>query len=485
MIMQKSTRPHFYLFWVCVYAAILLTNMLFLSFDDDILWHYKLGEEVMTTLAVTTKDTFSWQEGLSWVNYEWLFDALIYLVIRYTDLIGFTLLYGLNAFLLLFGGAFFSKAKSRMLYVGCASLMYLFTPSNHGNRPGEFSIWLIVLAVYLFKSEVVVKKKCLWLFLLGILVANFHGGSFLTATVFGMILAILDWVWDIREKIWDWKEVLIRFLPIVAFLAGTVLNPAGVWMHYVSVRLPFMESTKMINEWQQTAFGYVNGFFFVLCILVFGYQVGKRGFERSLCKDIALFCAAAILGLTSGRGCIIYLFLWLIFGFRYFEEAVFDFLPWVKPFRMRPAAIVMVCFVLFFAPTCLAKYPTGLTFEEYALDGYASETAEKLKELEGEPVFNGYNEGNFLLFQGVKCFIDSRQSPYTKEFGNGSLDTFLEVIQGDMSLSSLENYFVEQGFTYVYSNEDFRLHWCFEESDAFEVYYENEETLEKIYKVVR
>lgn len=482
--MGKSKRTHFYLFWFCVYMAILFTNMLYLEFDSDILWHYKLGEEILQTGVVSTFDTFSWQPGLRWVNYEWLYDVLLYLIVHYTDLFGFTVIFSLNVFLFLFGGAFFSKAKSKLLFVICASAMYWFTPTNHGNRPGEFSIWFLVLAVYLFRSSLTLKKKCLCMFGLGVLVANFHGGSIVTIAILWLILVVLDIIWDVREKIFKVLPAVVRSMPLMFFLAGTVINPAGFFMHYVSIKVPFAESTKHIEEWQQTEFNYLIGFLFIVHILVFGYQIGKRGFERELCKDVGLFCAAAMLGITAYRGCAVYLFLWVIYGYKYLEDAVFDFFPNIRPFKMRPSAIVMAVFVVLFGPTCVVTYPEDRTFEAYAMEGYANETADVLKGLGEIKLFNGYSEGNFLLFRDVKCFLDSRQSPYMSEVGNGSLDELLACTGENFSLKKFEDYFIETGFGYVYSHDAYTFQWCFEESELFELYYENMETGEKIYKVI-
>ena len=71
----------------CMCLAFTLFSII--SFDNDMLWHLKLGEEFLNIGLPTDIDTFSWQNGLKWTSQEWLYDLLIYIIVKYANLIGF------------------------------------------------------------------------------------------------------------------------------------------------------------------------------------------------------------------------------------------------------------------------------------------------------------------------------------------------------------------------------------------------------------
>lgn len=481
--MKKIQYSHFYLFCLCIFMMFPIVNLLYGKFDDDLLWHIKLGEEILRTGKVSTVDTFSWQEGLTWINHEWLYDVFIYLVVHYMGIIGFTGVYVLKAFFLLFGGAFLSKAKRKGIYVLLATVLFFFTPSNQGNRPSEFSIWIIILSVYLFRSDINVKKRCVYLFLIGILLANFHGGCIVTVLAFALIITGVNIAMDIKERIFTLKKSVSYFIPVIVYAVGSLMNPSGIKLLYVGLRTPFLETSKYIQEWQQTEFNYLTAFFFMLFVLTFGYKLGKEGYTRNLCVDVALLCAAGILGMTSVRGCMVYLYMWLIYGYRYFEQAVFEFLPDIKSLTITANRFVTIILVLLVGPLYVMNFPETLDFNEYVMSLHSADVVEELQNISGEKIFHGYNDGNFLIYLGIPCFIDSRQFPYTRELGNSSLDKFVDIVYTERNLGELENYVIEEGFSYVYVSDSFPNEWFFAYSDLFQLVFEDVETKEKIYKV--
>ena len=92
-------------------------------------------------------------------------------------------------------------------------------------------------------------------------------------------------------------------------------------------------------------------------------------------------------------------------------------------------------------------------------------------DIEDMHLYNGYNYGSYLLYQGIEVFIDSRaEQPYSPEFNENVtvFDDYAEVNYGSMSYMELfEKYDINYVLVYVDSIENTYLS---EDEGAEELY---------------
>ena len=94
-------------------------------------------------------------------------------------------------------------------------------------------------------------------------------------------------------------------------------------------------------------------------------------------------------------------------------------------------------------------------------------------DIEDMRLYNGYNYGSYLMYQGIEVFIDSRAEPYSPEFNEEVtiFDDYAEVNYGSMSYMELfEKYDINYALVYVDSLENTYL----AEDDGVEELYSDE-----------
>jgi len=156
-------------------------------FDLDIWLHLKTGEIIFQNKAIPGQDIFSFTiAGKRWVDHEWLFQVMVYLVNLRWHADGIIFLQTLiisMAFLVLF----FIAYKSTGSYFISSLLLILSLNSaitRFNIRPEIFSLLLFSLYLYILFYQV--RTIWLWLLLpLQILWVNLHGFFFL-----GVILVL-------------------------------------------------------------------------------------------------------------------------------------------------------------------------------------------------------------------------------------------------------------------------------------------------------
>ncbi len=450
------------------YITYALYCMAFFSFalsfsfcrDVDLLWHIKLGEEIFANKCVSLYDSFSWQRGLIWYQQEWLFDCFIYLVSLLPDLC-FELLFVINSTLMILLGMWYSKPSSKMCYTLFGILVFAFVPANHGNRPSEFSVWIVLGILFVLMGSLSVLKKCLLLFLFGVLIANFHAACILPLFGFGVILFISEIILCMRGM--GEKKRLIEIpLSYVAFVIGSFVGPCGIKLYSHLMVNTGTRTTQYISEWLPWKPGVV-GFLIVvvsLAALFFSFPV--------IWKDAKqfrfLFVWLGGLGLTfmhGGKGGIFLILFSLFFLYPYLELLVNYCIPDIACLRTYG-------FILFFFISIGYAFifggreytPFYVQSDNYIPGPVITELKRGYEE-KGEDfrVFNAYLAGNFLIWHDIPCFIDSRQVPYVSESeGGGSVDDYFELLYtSSFSPSVYDRFFDKYDFTYVLETTELNI----------------------------
>lgn len=316
---------HLIVFSICVFLA---SFMVFDgAIDYDVLWHLKQGE-VYLEHGVNTNDYLSWQSGLTWTTAEWLYEVLIYLITKYTGAIGFTVLLALSTYQI-YGWALKKNGTSHpFIFLIILGITFMF-PKNIYNRPGEFQILFATIVIYWALYD----RNKLWLkqIIAGLFLANFHGGQVVTLLA---TLGIIDFVTLIHLVVVDDsfikendKKILkdITSQIILMFLAS-LINPMGIEMYTVGMKVPKMYSTQFIDEWQTWNIGIASGILILLTIIAIQTSQRFRKFNWRTLNILAIISAYTILSIRTQRLAGYLQAFIILFGYNY----IIEFFEWVQ-----------------------------------------------------------------------------------------------------------------------------------------------------------
>ena len=506
-------------FSICLFMAVFM--VIDSGIDYDVVWHIKQGE-IYASHGVTTTDYLSWQPGLKWTTAEWLYEVLIYWFVKYSGVIGFTALLALSTYSIYGWALKRSKYNHPFIYFLLFGVTFLF-PKNIYNRPGEFQIIIQILMIYwvLYKRDKLYIKSII----IGLFLANFHGGQVVTMLA---AIGIITVVTEVHQIISDQADVkkqdigLVKqdIVSMILMFLQSLINPMGIEMYIVGMKVPGMYSTKFITEWQVWDIDYASGVVILLVIIAIATQNRFKRFDLNTLNIVALISAFTILSVKTQRLAGYLQALIIIFGYDYIVE----FYEWLlskieqqqihkiseklksgmplginedewkiyqssladklnrlmlkttrteaKQSILGDAAIHtetdektaserqkivyqvlcigIVQFNLIYLISSCQEYKTfgdlvdknteyQIEIAEYMLDNNISDN-----------VYTGYTTGDWLIWNGLKSFIDSRQQPFTKEISNNeSLDDTIKAVQGPDVFNDIQTVFDKYDIKYV------------------------------------
>lgn len=458
--------------------------------DSDILWHYKLGEEIVKQHAITLNNNFTFLEGTEWIPQEWLYETLIYGIISVAGLTGFFGLCFINSVIMWYVT---SRNKSNLILFSIISMVLIYaTPRNAGNRPSEFSIYFLLIIIYLYNKDMNNIKKLIYL-LLGVLVANFHGGVILVITAIWFIMIANDVFndWHDKEKI-NIKYYVNKLLEILIFLGATLINPSGIKLLNTIVKVPNLDTTKYITEWKPAEVDYLLGVLLIAIVISFGYYIGKYGIKRKELQLILINLALLILSLHSRKAFILFDIIWMMYGYKYLEIILHDIFSEEVNRHIRlnkflkatiPAGILIIAVISI----------ETISIKENDFDNYVNsfrdeEIINKLKDeyTDDTKILASYSNGNYLIYNDMQCFVDSRQWPYAKELGNSeALDEIVYVINNLQDREYIEDFIDKYTFDYIWTDSLLDLNSYLEDTEEYELIVDNENSKEKLWKRIK
>lgn len=352
--------------------------------DPDMFWHLATGRYVVQHRAVPTTDVFSWygrERHSRWVSQEWLFGVAAWAVY---SLGGFRLLYAVTA---AFGGALFLLAYAlalrrcgkRIPSLLIAAVATLGTLPNVAARPQMVTYCLLLVVALMLEHK-------LWYWTLPIVLVgvNLHGGVWPLYVLLAAFYALPE------------TPLLVGLTAACAFLTpngiGTVLYPLAA-----TVSPP-----RAISEFQPTALA-ANP---VNLVVYLGVVVLAWG-QRIKARDAVFALAFTMLSLTAIRHTALFYVLVIPMLAPYLAARYVEGAP---PERRRVLGGVLVGAL----SVCVAVL--GFTAATARLDvhrGYPRMAVAYLKGRPGVRLFNVWQDGGYLIFNGVEPLIDGRGDPFT------------------------------------------------------------------------
>lgn len=419
MITASRTYAAFILAFalLCFGLALFVPAMLN---DGDTFLHIAAGAWMLDHHRVATTDPFSLTAaGQPWAAHEWLAEVVMALAYRIGHWPGLLLPFAAAAAASVF---LLGHATRRWLDPVPAALlvfaaMYMLVPRFLA-RPHLFALPIMVAwAMIVLTARSRDRAPPLAAALLMVPWVNLHG-SFLVGPAFAAAAAVEAWVSAPGRRIQvarDWGIFLL------ATVAATFATPQGVAGLLLPLHLVAMPALQKISEWMPVNFAESPPIMLVLLgMLYFGLAYGPR-----LPKlRVALVAVLVYQALLHNRNQILF----GVFGLLVLAEPLGRYFRRGEPEPQTPQPtfrIPAIAWALWFtaaAALFVVRIERPVLIGDTATRPVTA-LASLPQGLAAQPVLNSYAFGSYLIFRGIRPYIDGRVELY----GNAYLQRYIDM----------------------------------------------------------
>jgi hypothetical protein len=386
--------------------------------DADTYWHLAAGDWMLTHREVLHRDVFSHTYSGEWETHEWLSEIIMALAYRAGGWNGIVLLFG--AAMALTAGLLGRELSRSLSGLSLAVILIVaggcIAPSML-TRPHILMLpILVVWTAGLMKAREAGKAPPLAMALLVVLWANLHGSyvfAFVLAGLFGLEALAAAAREDRLKVVRDWG--LFGALTLLAAMT----TPHGVSGLIYPIKLMSMTTLPAINEWRSMDFSRPGAFEAALIATLFvGFSRGVKVAPLRL----ALLLLLLHMTLQHARHQMVLAIVAPLLMAQPFAAALGQ-TPAAAAWRARTAIAVFLALAI---PLSAVRLLMPLERHD---DGPTPMTAlaHVPAAIAARPVLNDYSFGGYLIFKGVKPFIDGRSDMY----GDAFFKEFLKANSGN------------------------------------------------------
>lgn len=455
-----------------------------LKLDNDFYFLYPTGEYIINN-GFPVKDFLSMHAGMDIIVQQWLVDVVFYALYSAFGKAG------IIGFLYLCYAAFATVTYKLCYLISenllTSSIVAFITDMIAANiymrsRPHALSFVLFLLEIYALEKYVKT-KSAKWLIILpciSLVLINAHASMWLLMFVFALPYAAQAIPFKFKKL--EQKPCCNFFILLcagaVCFAAGFI-NPYGIKaMTYVFTSFGNSTINSLIYEMNPPKL--TDSFGLLLFPLIF-ITVGIVAFTRHKSfqtRFVLLYLGTMALGLMTCKSVPFFAFLGMC-AFTYYLKDL-DFVLKIeqkKQKRTKKEIILLALLGTVFAAALivLAILPNGSenkTDSELHDYGNLDAAVEILNEEENIVLFTGFNQGQYLEFNGYHPYIDGRAELFLKE-NNGEFDYFGEYADLISGRLDYKEFVDKYHFTHliVSDTEKPLRDWLLKDSD-YEVLYE-------------
>ena len=417
----------------------------------------RLGLDTISSGHLITDEIYSWHEGLIFTAHETGWYLILGFIFKHFKLWGVLLICSL--FTCGTGITATSHIKKTAHPLICLLVMVsacLFKGfPDYNARPTTTSAFIIMLTtVILLDSKKPVFKASV--FVTGaFLLAWLHGGMLPLYYAVMAVFIVIELIYK------QFKSAITLACGAAIGFILSIANPIGIRLWTYAFQQSRAKTVwEQIDEWNPVTFTIIQ-MFLILMVLV-GFMCGKdiREFNKEAITKLCLFCMFLIISCVYRRFMVHFTLMYLLVAPKAYQDfilwAVKHFLPKLqnKSINLSGASyyvLVAACLVLFagFGVLNINRYlPTGTMNDIEKMAAYDGDAIAVVKEKGYQKIFNDFNSGSWLVFNGVKVHIDNRVDPYISQFSDA------DHMTGKMTVSNL---FELDNFRAQYNNDAFLL----------------------------
>ncbi len=386
--------------------------------DGDSFSHVAAGNWMLAHHAVLRSDPFSFSRpGAPWVAHEWLAEILMAAIFRVSGWSGLVAMTAIAASATMFQlgrhlARWLPAAPTLiilLLAAACITPEMLARP--HILALPVFEAW--AAALFIARSEGraphwrLLPLMCLW--------ANLHGGF-----IIGLVLLAALGLEAVVEQPARWRHAATGWGGfLAAALGASLLTPYGLDGLLQPFTLAAMPELSHVGEWQPTDFSTLQP---LELLLIIGLYLGLGKGARLAPVRLLVVLGLLHMALQHTRhllliGIILPLLVAQPLGAVLSTPRIGRWRTGRLAFAIGAVACLLVA-VRLLVPIRLGNDATAPV----------AALARVPQALRGEPVLNDYAFGGYLIFQGVRPFIDARAEMYGPAF----LGQYAAIIRPDM-----------------------------------------------------
>lgn len=366
--------------------------------DSDTYWHIRAGEWMLAHHQVLRADPFSYTAaGNAWHTQEWLAQVVMALSWRggwpsmhLMVAVAAALTAGITAHAVRRRTDFITALVVVMLGLACVTGSLLARP--HILSLPLLALWTAVLVTAREKD----RAPPYWLIAVIPLWANLHG-SF----AFGLALAGALAVEAVLQSPTRVKAALSWGVFLALACASAMLTPFGFETLTFPFKLSGMQSLAHIGEWQATDFSTLSPFAIALLAGLYVFGSGKITVPPMRLLLIVGLVAAALMHSRHQMllGIVVPMLL---------APSLAKFAP-AREEKAQPMLAVLAIILLAVAGVSRLMVPAPRGDDAVTPASALAHVPRFVREM---PVLNDYAFGGYLIFNGIKPFVDSRADLY-------------------------------------------------------------------------
>lgn len=510
-----------------ILAIVLIILFCFLispkTLQNDTFYTIKIGEYI-TEHGVTMEEPFAWHENLEYTFPHWAYDVMIYKIFEVGGLTGIYIstivLASIFGILMYYVNVKLNKNRPLSLVL---SIVTMYLIRNYIAARAQLVTFILFLLTIYFIEKFLENRKiryAIGLIIIPILIANLHTATFyfyfvLYLPYIGEYMVYILTQWDViilkhklkklqkknknateemtqkiekleakiekREKIKQEKmdnpykikierNKNIKFLIIIMIIClfTGFLTPLGTTPYTYLPKT--MQGISMKNISEHLPLVLINNID-MICILIF--VIGLLMFTDTKIRMCDLFMLGGLLYLTfsSQRQESMLVLAGVIIFNRLLTSMIEKYSPELIPKFEKYMTNILGIIII----TCIVSI-IGLHFYKKTKDheyintkSYPVQASQWIKEnldLNEIRLYNAYNYGSYLIYEGIPVFIDSRCDLYMPEFNEG-VNIFYDFLKIDsIGYTNMEAKMNEYNFT----------HYLVKRNSKLEVYFKSKGT---------
>lgn len=453
--------------------------------DLDMFFHVKNGQNIFYN-GISNYDSFSMQEGMKYIQYNWLSDIIFYLAYSingFSSLWIFKIIFTGGFFLLLYYVLLQMTGKNSTISFFTAAFIVMVNSAFITIRPQILSHLILILEILVLeKYEKTREQKYLfWLPLLSLGLVNIHGAITPLFFVFAGVYIVSNWTGFVKSSrissssISKGQNVKLICAVIISLII-TLANPGGYKTLLYSLNIfSKSEFISYISELKPLTINSEEGFlvFLVLILIFIVFFVTK---QKVLIKQILFILGTFFMAYSVLRFETYFLIFAIMFFAQYVSSIVNNDLLknneiCFKIFKTRNLLGNLLFVVPFIVVIYFNQIPTIPKVVDF--ENYPTEVVSILKNEKNLRLFNDLNYGHYLIFNDIKVFIDGRIEMYSRKMNNS--DAFDDFITAAFMKKNPQEIFGKYDFNYYLIIKERPISWYFLNNTRYIKVFESED----------
>lgn len=390
------------------------------------------GGRLILQNGVDPKEQLVWHNNLKFTNSRWGFDVLITLIYNHFNLLGIYIFVIISVVIQgILYYCFLVKITQKKVFSFIFTVISMWELRIAFCARAQIISNLILLIEFYCLEQIksrnqYIKRYIITLIILSLIFVNVHSSTFpIYLVVFLPYFAefILSKMKFINKKdssfIFEVKNFKILTIVFVIVILSGFVVPFGVKPYSDMFNVMDGSSSTFIAELQPlTIFDNM----YLSSILICTFALIAFGKQKIRISDGLFIIGFAILAMNNIRSVYYFILISSLCFVRLFNKFIdnYDFEIIVKSSKMKNLFEVLgsIIILMFFCKVFLIN----ISYDYIEYEKYPVKACYYIKnnlDIDNIKIYNGFNYGSYLEFQGIKAFIDSRSGIFTPEFNPG------------------------------------------------------------------